>query len=139
MPLYILDTNALSRVLRGRDPGLKARVTAHLVDCRLSAISLMELYYGAEKRPDIPVIGERLKVLRQLFPDVAAFDEHAARRAGQVRAFLASLKPNAQPVGHYDLLLAGHALSIGAILVTHNVHEFVRVPGLVVEDWQTED
>jgi tRNA(fMet)-specific endonuclease VapC len=51
---------------------------------------------------------------------------------------LETLKPNAQPIGPHDVLLAGHALALGAVLVTHNVREFTRVPRLVVEDWQAK-
>lgn len=139
MPLYLLETNALSQLLRGRDRGLLGRARANLLDCRLSAVALMELHYGAARRPDIPAFAERLKVIRQMFADVEPFDEVAALQAGRVRAYLSTLKPNAQPIGHYDVMLAGHALSLGAIVVTHNVDEFKRVPGLVVEDWQSED
>jgi tRNA(fMet)-specific endonuclease VapC len=67
---------------------------------------------------------------------VESFDDHAAHHTGFVRAFLANLKPNAQPIGAYDALLAGHALALGAVFVTHNTAEFARVPGLAVEDWQ---
>jgi tRNA(fMet)-specific endonuclease VapC len=54
-----------------------------------------------------------------------------------VRVILETLRPNAQPIGPYDVLLAGHALALGATLVTHNTREFARVPGLTVEDWQS--
>ena len=70
------------------------------------------------------------------FPGVAPFDAAAAYQSGIVRAYLARLRPNAQPIGAYDALLAGHALALGAVFVTHNVAEFSRVPGLVVENWQ---
>lgn len=53
-----------------------------------------------------------------------------------MRAFLANLKPNAQPIGAYDTLLAGQALALGAVCVTHTVNEFSRVPGLNVKNWQ---
>ncbi len=55
---------------------------------------------------------------------------------GSVRAHLARLKPNAQLIGPYDLMLAAQALRMGAVLVTHNGAEFGRVPNLAVEDWQ---
>lgn len=138
MPLYLPDTNALSLFLRGRDRALLEKTRANLFDCRLSSIALMELQYGTARRPDIPVFAARMKTLREMFPDVAPFDEHAALHAGRIRAYLSTLKPNAQPIGHYDALLAGHALALGAIVVTHNVDEFKRVPGLAVEDWQSE-
>ncbi len=55
-----------------------------------------------------------------------------------MRAHLETIRPNAQPIGPCEVLLAGHALALGAVLVTHNVREFSRVPRLVVEDWQTD-
>ena len=96
----------------------------------------MELEYGAAKRPDVPAFRERIAQLKAVFPRVEAFDDVAAHHAGLVRAVLANLKPNAQPIGVYDSLLAGHAMALGAVFVTHNMKEFSRVPGLNVEDWQ---
>ena len=136
--IYLPDTNAFSRYLRGRpeDRPLRDRLLAALPGCRLSAIALHELEYGAAKRPDVPAFRARLASLHAVFPDVQPFDAAAAYHAGAVRAFLAGLKPNALPIGPYDLLLAGHALAMGAVMVTHNTGEFARVPGLAVEDWQ---
>jgi tRNA(fMet)-specific endonuclease VapC len=108
----------------------------HLKNCLLSTIVLMELEYGAQKRPDIPVFRERIQRLAHLFPLPFTFDVPSAQKSGWIRAFLANLKPNAQPIGHYDVLLAGQALSVGAVFVTDNVAEFSRVPGLLVENWQ---
>ena len=107
-----------------------------LADCRLSSIALMELEYGAAKRPEIAAFRERIARLQAVFPRMESFDDRAARHTGFVRAFLANPKPNAQPIGVYDALLAGHALALGAVFVTHNVAKFSRVPGLAVEDWQ---
>jgi len=136
--IFLPDTNVFSRYLRDRpeDAAMCDRLEAMLFDCRLSAIVLTELEYGAAKRPDIPVFRERIARLKAVFPRVEVFGEAAAHHAGFVRAFLANLKPNAQPIGAYDALLAGHALALGAVFVTHNVHEFSRVPGLGVENWQ---
>jgi tRNA(fMet)-specific endonuclease VapC len=106
-----------------------------LSECRLSAIALMELEYGAAKRPDVPAFRERVAAIKEIFPTVEAFGGAAAYHAGAVRAFLANLKPNAQPIGPYDVLLAGHALAMGAVFVTRNTGEFGRVPGLTVEEW----
>jgi tRNA(fMet)-specific endonuclease VapC len=134
---YLLDTNIISRFLRGRaeDLRLKERMLSALPECRLSAIALMELEYGAAKAAHIPAIRARLSQLRVAFPVVDSFDDRAAFQAGNVRAFLEKLKPNAQPIGPYDVLLAGHALALGAVFVTDNTREFARVPGLTVEDW----
>jgi tRNA(fMet)-specific endonuclease VapC len=136
--IYLPDTNVFSRYLRDRpeDAALGDRLEAVLPDCRLSAIVLMELEYGAEKSPNVPAFRTRIIRLREVLSGIAPFDEAAAQQAGFVRAWLGRLKPNAQPIGPYDALLAGHALSLGAVFVTGNIAEFSRVPGLVVEDWR---
>jgi tRNA(fMet)-specific endonuclease VapC len=134
--IYLLDTNALTRFARGIDPGIARKVDENALDCRISSIAWFELQYGAARSPDPSKATPRLKFLRNAIPAIEDFDEHAAQRAAEVRAALEAKRPNAQPIGPYDVLLAGHALSMGAVLVTHNTREFVRVPGLVVEDWQ---
>lgn len=62
------------------------------------------------------------------------FDKEDARQAGQIRALLAS---RGTPIGPYDVLIAGQAVSRELILVTRNTSEFARVPGLRIEDWQS--
>lgn len=135
--IYLPDSNVFSRFLRGRseDVRLRDRLLAVLSDCRLSAIALHELKYGAAKRPDIPAFASRVSELKSVFVQVEPFDDLAVYQAAQVRAFLANLKPSAQPIGPYDALLAGHALALGAVFVTNNPREFTRVPRLKVEDW----
>ena len=134
--IYLLDTNALTRFARGIDPGIAQKVDENALDCRISSIAWFELRYGAALSPDPSKATPRLKFLRAAIPAIEDFDEQAAIRAAEVRASLEMMRPNAQPIGPYDVLLAGHALSMGAVFVTHNAREFVRVPGLLVEDWQ---
>ena len=74
--------------------------------------------------------------LRTLIADEADYTCADAAFYGFLRAHLARLKPNAQPIGPYDLMLAAQALRLGAVLVTNNTEEFARVPGLSVENWQ---
>ena len=64
--------------------------------------------------------------------EVLPFDNKAAYHFGQVRADLYS---NGQPIGPYDMMIAGHARASGLILITNNVKEFIRVPGLILENW----
>jgi tRNA(fMet)-specific endonuclease VapC len=136
MPLYLLDTNALSRIARGIDQGLSDKVARHMDDCVVSAIAWYELEYGAARSPDPVKYAQRLALLHAIFPFVRSFGQEEATEAAAVRAHLETLRPNAQPIGPHDVLLAGHALALGAVLVTNNVREFTRVPRLVVEDWQ---
>lgn len=133
--IYLPDTNVFSRFLRERDVRLRDRLEAELEFCRLSPICLFELEYGAAKRPDLPVLRQRVERLRELIPSAGGFGDDAAFFAGRIRAQLENLRPNAQPIGPFDLLLAGQALSLGAVLVTANVREFSRVAGLQVENW----
>lgn len=136
--IYLLDTNAISVFLREKNRPLRDRVLARLEDCRLSAIVLTELEYGVAKHPEVLAYRRRLDELCRMFPAISVYDEEAAFHAGRTRAWLANLKPNAAPIGDYDVMLAGHALALGATIVTHNVREFSRVPNLQVEDWQSD-
>ena len=134
--IYLPDTNVFSRYLRGEDERIKAKLEANLRFCRLSAVVLSELEYGAAKRPDLPVLRMRVARLCEIIADEADYTCADAVVYGVVRAHLARLKPNAQPIGPYDLMLAAQALRLGAVLVTHNTAEFARVPQLLFEDWQ---
>ena len=91
--------------------------------------------YGAAKRPDLPVLRKRVAQLRTIIGDEVDYSCADAELYGAIRAHLARLKPNAQPIGPYDLMLAAQALRRGAVLVTHNTREFERVAGLLLEDW----
>ena len=135
--IYLPDTNVFSRYLRGEDPQIKDKLESNLRFCRLSSVVLSELEYGAAKRPDLPALRTRVKRLREIIADEADYTCVDAAYYGVVRAHLARLKPNAQPIGPYDLMLAAQALRLGAVLVTNNTAEFGRVPSLAVEDWQT--
>src|SRR5690606_10872717 len=95
----------------------------------ISSITLAELCYGVEKSAFPERNREALEEF--LLPlDVAEFGEEAAGFYGKVRA---ALTKKGTPIGGNDLLIAGHALALGVPLVTNNVREFRRVPGLKVE------
>ncbi len=89
-----------------------------------------ELFYGAFKSPRST---QNVALIDALQFVVLEFDKEDARQAGRLRAFLAG---KGTPIGPYDALIAGQALSRSMILVTHNTSEFGRVPGLQMEDWQ---
>ncbi|MEO9121879.1 MAG: tRNA(fMet)-specific endonuclease VapC, partial [Burkholderiaceae bacterium] len=97
----------------------------------ISAITLMEMIYGTEKSS---VPEKNLSVIEGFAArlDVLDYNYNAAAHSGQLRAELAKI---GTPIGPYDTLIAGHARSLGLVLVTNNVREFERVPGLRIEDW----
>lgn len=134
--IYLPDTNVFSRYLRGDDSRIKEKLEGSLRFCRLSSVVLSELEYGAAKRPGVPAFRARISRLREIIAAEVDYTCADACFYGAIRAHLARLKPNAQPIGPYDLMLAAQALRIGAVLVTHNTSEFARVPDLMCEDWQ---
>jgi len=131
---YFLDTNAASAFLRGKDKRLVMLVKRHLARLRMSSIVWSELSFGAQKNPEQRKYAENLRWLRDQIAEVVSFDEEAAVFTGNVRAYL---EAKGKKIGPMDSLIAGHALSWGAGVVTHNVDEFSRVPGLAILDWQT--
>ena len=127
----LLDTNTCIAVMRGHERAVLRMSALAPGDCAVSVISVYELFTGIEKcrEPE----RERAKVLRLLSAvRILSFGESAAQRSAQVRADLEKIGKTSGP---YDLLLAGHALSLGVRVATNNVGEFTRVSGLVVEDW----
>jgi tRNA(fMet)-specific endonuclease VapC len=97
----------------------------------MSVITLGELRFGAEKSQSRERSLAGVARLEQLIP-VHALPEAAGEHYGQIRAGLSSL---GQPLGNNDLWLAAHARAEGWILVTNNAREFIRVPGLQIENW----
>ena len=129
---YLLDTNLCIRVLRDRPPGLRDRFNAEADGLAISMVTLGELLYGAEKsarpaanRHEVERFAARLEVL--------PFDAAAAGHFADIRA---GLERRGLTIGACDLMIAGHARSRGLVVVTGDLGEFQRVPGLLVEDWQ---
>lgn len=128
---YLLDTNICIFTIKRKPPEIQELFRQHQGQMAISTITLMELIYGAEKSQaternltDIEGFAARLEVLE--------YGSEAAKHIGQLRAELARM---GQPIGPYDQMIAGHARSSGLIVVTNNLREFERVPGLRVVDW----
>ncbi|WP_374578695.1 tRNA(fMet)-specific endonuclease VapC [Phenylobacterium sp.] len=128
---YLLDTNLCIRVLRDRPPQVRERFNLEASSLCISTIVFTELLHGAAKsaRPEHNR-GEVERFAARL--DVLPFDEAAADHAADIRA---ALERRGEPIGGYDLLIAGHARSRGLTVVTGNLAEFRRVDGLRCEDW----
>ena len=129
---YMLDTSVCVDLLRGRLPYVLDRVRLVPMDeIAVSTISLAELLYGAAKSSD-PARHETI-IAHFLAPfAMLLFDTDAAKAYARVRA---DLTRAGRPIGPLDMLIAAHALSVGAAVVTANEREFRRVPGLRVENW----
>ena len=128
----MLDTNMCIYVLKNHSDKLRHKFKAIKNIC-ISSITYGELCFGIENG-DNGIRNERWKQL-DLFTQrllIEAWDEDAAKHYGSIRALL---KKQGTPIGNNDLLIASHARSINAVMVTNNVREFNRVPDLSVENW----
>lgn len=130
---FLLDSNLCIRVLREQPLHLARRFEAEAGSLCISMIVVHELLYGAarsarprEGRERVNLFVSRIAVL--------PFDLEAASHAADIRAELAAVGLS---IGNYDSLIAGHARSRGLIVITGNLREFQRVPGLRCEDWLT--
>ncbi len=129
---FMLDTNICIYVIRKKPPQVLKRFTAfEPSDIGISSITLSELEYGVEKSTNREQNREALMAF--LGPlEIAAYDDLAAHHYGDLRAYL---EREGFPVGSMDLLIAAHARSLSIPLITNNLREFKRIPGLLVENW----
>ena len=128
---YSLDTNLCIRVLRDKPQGLRGRFNAEADALCISDVVLYELLYGAERSADPPRNRRAVESFAARL-SVLLFDSDAAAHAADIRA---ELERRGAAIGPYDLMIAGHARSRGLVVVTGNLGEFERVPGLRCEDW----
>lgn len=131
MAIYMLDTSIASAIIAGR-----VDLDAHLAALGpaswcISAITRAELRFGVMRRP----AATRLSRLVDAFLVAArteSFDANAADEFGRLRA---ELEARGEGIGVADELIAAHALSIGAVVVTDNERHFSRVSRLSIENW----
>lgn len=130
---YLLDTNIVIYVIKNRPPEVREIFNQQHGRMAISAITLAELAHGAEKSQfpslNLAVVDDfcsRLSVL--------AYPPEAAHHYGSIRA---TLEQQGRSIGVNDLHIAAHARSCGLTIVTNNLAEFERVPGLLLENWLT--
>ena len=133
MVIFLPDTNAVSNFLRGANSGLTAKMHAEFPSLRLSALVVAERECGILHHSAGRKYRRAFESLVATVPVVPFTREDAAHYAG-LRSFL---EKRGQGIGPIDTLIAAQALRLGATVVTHNLREFSRVPGLKVEDWQS--
>jgi tRNA(fMet)-specific endonuclease VapC len=131
MILYLLDTNTASYAIKGNVARVREQLLKiAMADVGISVITEAELRFGVARLPS----AIRLKDLVEEFllrVEVLPWNSAAANRYAEIRA---ALERSGKPMGNMDMLIAAHALSVEAVLVTHD-RVFRRVKGLKIEDW----
>jgi tRNA(fMet)-specific endonuclease VapC len=128
---YLLDTNIVIYVIKRRPIEVMGIFNENAGRMAISAITLSELFHGAEKSAKVAqnlAVVEEFASLLEVLPYTAKASQHY----GAIRA---ALEKAGRPVGVNDLHIAAHARSEGLTLVTNNLTEFERVPGLLTENW----
>ncbi|HUW51450.1 MAG TPA: type II toxin-antitoxin system VapC family toxin [Sulfuricella sp.] len=128
---YMLDTNICIYLMRHHPPEVAERFAKlEYGDVMMSSITLAELRYGVECRPESRDTAETALLALLTDVPVMAFDSDAATSYGLVRAAVRDRKRDA-----LDRLIAAHAISLSVTLVTNNEADFKDYPGLVIENW----
>ncbi len=130
--IFLPDTNAVSIYLRGASPALTARMQAEFTSLRLSVLVLAEREFGIRHHASGLRFRRAFEALVASLP-VEPFTREDAAHYARVRS---ALEKRGEGIGPLDTLIAAQALRLGATIVTHNVREFSRVPGLHYQDWQ---
>ncbi|MCF8177775.1 MAG: type II toxin-antitoxin system VapC family toxin [Sulfuritalea sp.] len=130
MTWYMLDTNTVSHLIKAHPAVVRRVVAVPMASLRISAITEGELLFGLAKRPDAKRLHLAVReFLRRV--DVLPWNTSAAERYGRVRADMARVGKALAPL---DMLIATHALAVGAVLVT-NDSAFGQVAELQLDDW----
>ena len=128
---YLLDTNIVIYVIKRRPIEVMGLFNENAGRMAMSAITLSELFHGAEKSSRV---AQNLAVVEEFASllEVLPYTARAAVHYGTIRS---ALEKAGRTIGVNDLHIAAHARSEGLTLVTNNVGEFERVPGLLIENW----
>ena len=128
---YLLDTNIAIYVIKRRPIEVMGTFNENAGRMAISAVTLSELFHGAEKSAKV---AQNLAVVEEFASllEVLPYSAKASQHYGLIRA---ALEKVGQPIGVNDLHIAAHARSEGLTLVTNNLAEFDRVPGLLTENW----
>ncbi len=128
---YLLDTDIVIYAMEGVEPVLQKLVT-HAGSVLTSSLNMAELQRGIFKRPALTATRQaRLGLLMHNIP-VLPFDTAAAEAYGQIIALCGWVKGR-----DFDRMIAAHAISARAVLVTNNAGDFADIPSLAVENWAT--
>ncbi|EDG5797718.1 type II toxin-antitoxin system VapC family toxin [Salmonella enterica] len=132
---YMLDTCICSFIMREQPEAMLKRLEQAVLRRHrivVSAITYAEMRFGCTGKKASPRHAQLVDAFCSRLDAVLAWDRAAVDATTEIRAVLAAA---GTPIGSNDAAIAGHAIASGAILVTNNVREFERVPGLQYEDW----
>lgn len=128
---YMLDTNICIYIMKNKPPHLAPIFDEHSRELCVSSVTVMELQYGVENSQQRTTNADKLdSFLARLA--ILNYGSDAAYHTALIRH---KLKQQGTPIGPYDQMIAGHARCQGLTVVTNNVSEFERVPGLITENW----
>lgn len=129
--MYFLDTNTCIDFLRNLSESVRSRfLSVPLNEIKIPVVVKAELLLGAYKSTKLETL-ERTKQFLELF-EVIPFSDEMSYTYAKIRK---ELEAKGNKIGANDLFIAAAALNKGAILVTHNTREFIRIDGLKLEDW----
>lgn len=129
---YMLDTNICIYSIKHKPEQVFRRLQEHNPsEMCISSVTYAELVHGVEKSQAIEKNRVALALLLANI-EILSFDAGAAESYGKIRA---ELEKNGTPIGPLDMMIAGHAKSLGYTVVTNNTKEFNRVRGLKIENW----
>lgn len=129
---FLLDTDICSYVIKGGHPVLDRRLRELSPgQAAISAVTRAELRFGVARRPEATRLAMLVESFLQ-FVVTLPWDAPAADRYGSLRA---TLQQAGLPIGDHDTMIAAHALTADATLITHNLAHFERVSGLACADW----
>jgi len=129
--LRLLDTNTMSDLVKNPHGRIRQGIaTVGEANALTSIIVACEMRFGAAKRGSIRLAEQVEAILNEI--DVRPLSEEADRHYATLRR---DLERQGTPIGSHDMLIAAHALSLDATLVTANTREFARIQGLKLENW----
>ena len=129
---YMLDTNICIYAIKHKPEQVFSRLQEHEPeDICISAVTYAELVHGVEKSQAVEKNRLALALLLSNI-EILDFNSSAADSYGKIRA---DLEQAGSPIGPLDMMIAGHAKSLGYTVVTNNTKEFMRVKGLKLENW----
>jgi len=128
--IYMLDTDTVSHIVRKNNTVIEKLKRYEDDDICISTITYAEIFYGLEKKGSMKLFNEVSIIIGKM--SIITFDESQSELYAKIRL---ELEKSGSPIGDMDMLIAAAALSIDAVLVSHNTKHFSNIKRLKVEDW----